>query len=370
MWRIWTLPVDKGVFMENSNMTLDASLAAKLLKRLQASFKQVQHAFQIHPELSLLTDTGKLYRTQVAVRTIFAAIAISYLLTAGFSLYAKSLALPFGMHLPARNHSAAVAAPDDTSKASTRTPDSPWTYDFSKYPNGPVPQRLEFRNRHEVASYNKELQSYTPRTKNVRVENGVLVIEAQKEQYRDRGYTSARINTLNKFDFTYGTIEADVQMPTGRGTWPAVWMMPSKNIYKPADYGITQNDPDYWALNGEIDFAEAVGFIPGQNIPAAHTYNSVKRAPMVTPAMVPDQSSTFHRYGVTKTPDKLIFSVDGVPYATRERTGDTPMDWPYNQPYYLIINLAIGGNWAGSHGIDDSTAPWQMKIRSVSYRPL
>jgi beta-glucanase (GH16 family) len=78
----------------------------------------------------------------------------------------------------------------------------------------------------------------------------------------------------------------------------------------------------------------------------------------------------FHRFGVIKTPNKITFTLDGKPYTSRTKNSDNPLDWPYNQPYYLIINLAIGGNWAGANGIDVSSAPWQLKIKSLSYTPL
>lgn len=246
-----------------------------------------------------------------------------------------------------------------------------WTYNFNQHPDGPLSQdNWNFDVGNKVADYNNEAQSYTSSQGNVRVENGVLVIEAKPENSGGKLYTSARINTFNKFDFVYGTLEVDMMLPKGVGTWPAAWLLPSKNIYKPGDYGISQDNELRWALNGEIDFAEAIGSIPGQNIPANHSYNSVHSSSMYTPGFVETAYTQYHRYGIVKTHDKLTFTLDGVPYASRERKSDNPLDWPYDQPYYLIINLALGGKWAGQEGIDNISAPWQLKVRSVSYDPL
>jgi len=245
-----------------------------------------------------------------------------------------------------------------------------WNRDFSAMPDGPLTHRdWNFENGNLVASYNNEAQTYTSRLSNVRVENGNLVIEAKPENLNGRHYTSARIDTKGSFDFTYGTLEVDMMLPAGNGTWPAAWLLPARNIYKPADFGIANNDHFAWSLNGEIDFVEAIGRIPGQNIPAAHSYNEIHAAPTYTPVQVSDPYGSYHRYGIIKTPTSITFTLDGVTYASRQKTSDSPLDWPYNQPYYLVINLALGGNWAGADGIDDATAPWLLKIRSVAYTP-
>jgi len=246
----------------------------------------------------------------------------------------------------------------------------PWTYDFAGKREGALSRReWGFETGVTAAGYNDELQAYTARPANVRVHNGTLVIEARPEHYQGKDYTSGRITTRGLFDFTYGTLEVDMKLPEGVGSWPAAWLRPVDDTYKLADYGIAPSDPLGWALNGEIDFAEAVGYIPGQNIPAIHSYDEVHQAPTYTPAYIPDSATAFHRYGVIKTPDKITFTIDGVPYNTRIRTGNNVLDWPYNQPYYLILNLAVGGKWAGAHGVDTASMPWQLQIRSISYSP-
>lgn len=246
-----------------------------------------------------------------------------------------------------------------------------WLYDFSKLKDGPLPSEdWNFEDGVEASNYNGEAQAYTPRPKNVRIENGTLVIEAHAEKFLDKDYTSARINTLEKFEFTHGVIEVNMKTPRGVGTWPAAWLMPAHNIYNPDDFGISKDDTFRWAMNGEIDFAESIGAIPNENIPAAHSYNQFKRGTIYTPGYLDTPYDEFHTYGLIKESNKLTFTLDGAPYATREKLSDDPRDWPYEQPYYLILNLAIGGPWAGSKGIDTASAPWQMQVKSISYRGL
>lgn len=267
-----------------------------------------------------------------------------------------------------------------TTKPAVKTPAVPseatlaangWIYDFKNIKDGTLPSSSwNIESGNTISDYNAEAQTYTSRTDNVRVEDGTLVIEAKPENINGKTYSSAMINTKDKFSFTYGTIEVTMKTPAGNGTWPAAWLLPEKNIYNAADYGINTSDPFAWAINGEIDFAESIGSIPNQNIPAAHSYNQLQTGTIYTPATVPNQSTEFHTYGVIKTPTSLTFTLDGVAYATRTKTSTNAASWPYDQPYYLIINLAIGGSWAGAQGIDDTSAPWLLQVQSIHYTPL
>jgi beta-glucanase (GH16 family) len=248
---------------------------------------------------------------------------------------------------------------------------NPWYYTFSNAQNPLLDTSLwTIENGITTATYNNELQTYTNRLENVRVEDGSLVIEARTEQRDGQAYTSARINTRDSFAFTYGTLEVDMKLPRGVGTWPAAWLMPNNERYKHADFPEVSDTKRSWALNGEIDFMETVGYLPGEIIPAAHNYNSLGGTASYTPGFVDDPYTAYHRYGVIKTRESITFTIDGVPYASRHKTSDNPLDWPYDQSYYLILNLAIGGKWAGAHGVDETMAPWKMHVRSISYKPL
>lgn len=254
-----------------------------------------------------------------------------------------------------------------------------WTYDFANIPNGPLPTDFwNFDIGTKVANYNNEAQAYTNNLKNIRVEDGILIIEAIKENYDGKHFTSARINTFKKFSFLYGTLETDMILPQGIGTWPAAWLLPRYDIYNPKNYNVNQHNKFIYTFNGEIDFMETIGRLVNENYPAAHTYASLNSPGEGIPILksVPDAYTKFHKYGVIKTPDLISFTLDGEVYATVKKNGNSPINWPFDQPYYLIINLALGGNWAGGdprfppYGIDESKAPWQLKTRSIHYTPL
>lgn len=246
-----------------------------------------------------------------------------------------------------------------------------WEYDFSKQPDGQIDTTVwNIESGTTKADYNNELQTYTNRPDNVRVEDGALILEAKPESRDGKAYTSGRVDTNESFSFVYGKLEVEAQLPRGVGTWPAAWLLPSSYRYQPQDFPNATDSTRLWTLNGELDFLEAVGYQPGQNIPAAHSYNSLGRPPVNTPGFVANPYDTYHRYGIIKTPSAIQFTIDDRIYASREKTSDNPLDWPFDQAYHLVLNLAIGGKWAGRYGVDDKSAPWQYKIKSVRYSPL
>lgn len=205
---------------------------------------------------------------------------------------------------------------------------------------------------------NNELQFYTrKRPENARVEDGKLIIEARKEDYQGRGYTSARLLTQNTATWTYGRIEAYAKLPKGRGTWPAVWML-GKNISTAG-----------WPRCGELDIMEHVGYDEGVIHGTAHTeaYNHVKGTQKEGKVTVPDVTTAFHRYAIEWTADQVDFYVDDQKYYTVQRSvlGSSEAQWPFSQPFFLILNVAVGGNWGGQKGVDDSIWPQRMEIDYV-----
>lgn len=266
-----------------------------------------------------------------------------------------------------------TAIPLEVSQTATKKIDTlkRWFYSFNAERSRTLDTTIwTVENSATTAAYNNELQTYTNRPENIRIEDDALLIEGRVEQYEGKSYTSARINTQDAFAFTYGKLEVDMKLPSGIGTWPAAWLMPNNERYKPADFPSVTDPKRQWALNGEIDFMEAVGYLPGEIIPATHSYNSLGGAVIYTPGFVDRPHDTYHRYGIVKTRDSISFTIDGVTYASRTKTNDNPLDWPYDQPYYLILNLAIGGEWAGAHGVDKVTSPWRLYVRSIAYEPL
>ncbi len=203
---------------------------------------------------------------------------------------------------------------------------------------------------------NNERQFYTKeRLKNARVENGNLIIEAHKESYDSREYTSARLLTRNRDAWTYGRFEIRAKLPSGRGTWPAIWMLPEEWAY------------GGWPESGEIDIMEHVGYEPERVYATVHTeaFNHVQGTQDTDTLRVPDAEEEFHVYTLEWTPNNIRWSVDGKVYSTFSNRHATYKEWPFDQPFHLIMNIAVGGNWGGSQGIDDTIWPQQLIIDYV-----
>ncbi len=202
---------------------------------------------------------------------------------------------------------------------------------------------------------NNELQYYSDRKQNVRIENGILILEAQKDTIGTQGYTSAKLISKGKGDWKYGRIEVKAKLPQGRGTWPAIWMLP------------TLDRQLNWPLDGEIDIMEHVGYHQGWVLGTIHTdkYNHVKLTQKSDSVYIPDASDKFHVYGISWDADKIEWFVDDKVYHRTEKNGEDYSGWPFDQPFHLILNLAVGGNWGGKMGVDDSIWPQRLEIDYV-----
>jgi beta-glucanase (GH16 family) len=202
---------------------------------------------------------------------------------------------------------------------------------------------------------NNELQFYTSnRPENARVENGHLVIEARHENWQSRDYTSARLISKGKGDWKYGRIEVRAKLPRGRGTWPAIWMLASTN-------------PLAWPDDGEIDIMEHVGFAHVRIHGTVHTkkYNHVAGTQRGDTIRVNDCADNFHVYAVEWDSTRLHVSVDTTVYFrfNNERTGYDA--WPFDNPFHLLLNIAVGGNWGGQQGVDSTIWPQRMEVDYV-----
>jgi beta-glucanase (GH16 family) len=201
---------------------------------------------------------------------------------------------------------------------------------------------------------NRERQFYTgSRLENARVEDGKLVIEARKENYLNSGYTSARLVTRGKADWKYGKIDIKAKLPSGRGVWPALWLLPAKDIYK------------LWA---EIDIMEQIGFNPDMVHLSVqtHFYNGKTGNDRTACTTLDKPYEKFHVYSLEWYPETIHILVDGALYFTyNKRVNTTPQIWPFNQNMYLIMNIAVGGDWGGLAGVDDSIFPQRMEVDYV-----
>lgn len=201
---------------------------------------------------------------------------------------------------------------------------------------------------------NNELQHYTNRLENARVEDGLLVIEAHHEPFENREYTSARLVTRGKASWQYGRIEARALLPKGKGTWPAIWMLPD-------------DMSDGWPLCGEIDIMEHVGYLPDSIFGTIHTraYNHIEGTQRGDRIFVPDCEEAFHVYALEWDADSLRWFVDEQQFFAFANEGSGKEAWPFDKPFHLLVNLAVGGNWGGKMGVDTTIWPQRFLIDYV-----
>lgn len=206
---------------------------------------------------------------------------------------------------------------------------------------------------------NEELQAYTNRLENTRVENGSLIIEARRDWHNGHEYSSGRLNS--KVGWTYGRMEARVKIPSGWGTWSAFWLYPNDET----KYG-WNNTTNYWWPNcGEIDILEHVG--KEQNFVHASVHSKDYYFKIgnqrTNKTYVGDASSAYHIYAVEWYPNRIDFFVDNNKYFTVWNDNTGWGSWPFNHDYHIILNLAVGGAWGG--GPDPNIWPKRMEIDYV-----
>ncbi|WP_430973135.1 family 16 glycosylhydrolase [Sunxiuqinia rutila] len=199
---------------------------------------------------------------------------------------------------------------------------------------------------------NNELQTYTNTRTNSWVENGNLYIKAVK---KDNSWTSARLITKGKADWRYGRIEVRAKLPSGKGTWPAIWMLPTD-----WEYG-------GWPASGEIDIMEHVGYDPGVVHGTIHTeaYNhgiGTQKGGSIT---IEDAMANFHVYALEWTEETMRWYVDDELYFTFNNENRTYKEWPFDKRFHLLLNIAIGGNWGGAEGIDPNLTEATMTVDYV-----
>jgi beta-glucanase (GH16 family) len=184
---------------------------------------------------------------------------------------------------------------------------------------------------------NNELQYYTDRPENVTVQNGYLIITARKESYQGSSYTSARLLTKGKFEQAYGRFEARIRLPWGQGMWPAFWMLG-------ADI-----DTNPWPGAGEIDIMEFRGQEPTVVLGTVHGPGYSAGESISKSYTLPNDrfDTGFHVFGIEWTPNYINYYVDDVLY-NQITPADVPGEWVFNKPFFILINLAVGGTFVGS----------------------
>lgn len=210
---------------------------------------------------------------------------------------------------------------------------------------------------------NNELQLYTDRCSNVRVAGGELIITARREKVGIQGavrdWTSGRVRTKRRGEWTYGLFEADIRLPIGKGLWPAFWLLPTFERY------------GAWAASGEVDIMEAngkQGFVSG----AIHFGGEWPNNRHVSEVLRERIDVTdWHTYGLLKLPDKMVWMLDGRPVGEVHSSVWSPTGSaaPFDQPYHIVLNLAVGGNFPGS---PDATTPdeAEMRVSRVEFKSV
>lgn len=209
---------------------------------------------------------------------------------------------------------------------------------------------------------NNEWQNYTD-GENAEVKDGKLIITARKvnDNHTVGSYTSTRMITKGKQEFTYGRMEIRAKLPSGTGVWPAIWML-GANI---SSVG--------WPACGEIDIMEYVGYQPDVVHSTVHTAAGYGSNGSGSSMNLPTAEEEFHVYGLIWTEKKLVFYVDSEDnvvhtYAPSNKTSE---NWPFDKPHFFIMNIAVGGNWGGAQGVDDSIFPQTMEVDYVRvYQPV
>ena len=210
--------------------------------------------------------------------------------------------------------------------------------------NGPARHRPDSHNWRTIvgaAKFNDELEYYSASSGNVSTNgHGDLAITARRQSRGGRRYTSARLETLGRFQVLYGRIEARIKIPAGAGLWPTFWMLGT-------------NYPRVgWPDSGELDMMEFKGQNPFELVGTIHGPSRRHKARgwqinSFVDSKVPFDDG-FHVYGINWNPDQILFTLDGVAYGTVVRRQLLPGDrWVFNRPFYLLLNLAVGGFWPG-----------------------
>lgn len=251
---------------------------------------------------------------------------------------------------------ASISCINQTAKKSTNDYQLVWADEFD-YSGLPDSTKWSFDTEGNAWGWgNNEDQYYTAnRIENAEVKDGNLYINALKEDFENMKYTSARLMTKGKGDWLYGKFEIRAKLPEGRGMWSAIWMLPTD-----WEYG-------GWPTSGEIDIMENVGYMPDTILASAHTktYNHMINTQQSDTICIPTCYDQFHVYKLEWEPEQYKVSVDDTHYFTFKNDGTGANEWPFDKRFHLLLNVAVGGNWGGTMGIDTTIFPRTMMVDYV-----
>ena len=232
-----------------------------------------------------------------------------------------------------------------------------WADEFNQ-PNGSGPDRTKWNHQQGGSGWgNGELQHYSDSTENSYIQDGMLVIQANEEYMLGRDYTSARLTTQFKGDWTYGRFEIRAKLPNTQGIWPAFWLLPSRGVYGSGTAG------------GEIDIMEMIGSEPNRAYGTLHFGNPPEHAS--NSYDLPngaDYSEDFHIFGLEWEPNEIRWYVDEELFHSAKdwftSSKNAPYPAPFDQNFYLIMNVAVGGTWPGRPD-ESSVFPQMMYVDYV-----
>jgi beta-glucanase (GH16 family) len=251
-----------------------------------------------------------------------------------------------------------------------------WSQNFATNTSGKLDSKDWEVYQGPAQNSNNEAEYYTDSSTNLHIKNGALTLEATKQpEPQNYDYASARLDTDNKISFLYGRLDITAKLPDGVGTWPAAWLLPANNTYENLS---PASDSTRYLNGGEIDMVEEVGFNPNVEYGIVHTLADLSNPNGVgsySVVYVPNNNVSYNKYSLLWTPSSITFEVNDQPFYTYNKsTGADYTTWPFDQPFYLILDLAIGGVWGGEDvnqfppsGIDNSIFPATMDISSIYY---
>lgn len=185
---------------------------------------------------------------------------------------------------------------------------------------------------------NNELEYYTDRADNLFFQDGKMIIEAKKENYAGKNYTSSKILTRGKKIFRYARIDVRAKLPKGKGIWPAFWLLPQNSVF------------GGWPKSGEIDLMEMIGHEPNKTYGTLHFGPGPGSTQLGRSYTLPSGifNNEFHVFSIEWKQDQIKWLVDGVVYSTYSITDFGANNYPFNEDFFLIVNMAVGGNWPGN----------------------
>jgi beta-glucanase (GH16 family) len=202
---------------------------------------------------------------------------------------------------------------------------------------------------------NSELEYYTNLPTNVSIDTGILTITALKQSLGGESYTSTRIVSKGTGSMLYGRVEVRAKLPSGVGTWPAIWMLPDTYAY------------GAWPNSGEVDIMEMVGYAPNVVHFSAHNALFYAANAKTSTYTIATASTAYHLYREDWTPYAIRGYYDNTLVFTYVNPGTGSNAWPYDQKFHLLMNIAVGGSWGGINGVDSTAFPTRMQVDYVRF---